>query len=66
MTTITIDDDMKFNKTHFDNSMELLEFLSEKFGIKTTWTVSDQDVPKDDISTIQKARKTSWDELDNI
>ncbi len=67
MTTIIIKNNKKdFTKTTFENSRELFEFLSESFGIKTAWTIPDEEISGNDKILIQQAQDVSWENLDNV
>lgn len=65
MITINIEKGT-LKKTNFSNIQELMEFLNESFGMKTTWAVPDEDITQNDKKLIKKAQETPWDELDNV
>ncbi len=67
MTTITVKNGFSANgKTQFEDSIELLEYLSESFGTKIVWKVSEAGILPDDKLLIEEAKNTPWEQLDNI
>ena len=67
MTTITIKNGFSANgKTQFEDSIELLEYLSESFGIKIVWKVPEAGILPADKLLIEEAKNTPWEQLDDI
>lgn len=59
MTTITLEDDIKIDRTKFANMLDLYDFIVENQIITEVWVIEEKDLDKKTKKLLEKSRNSS-------